>query len=386
MILMTTKKRKIVIVDGGRMTFGYLRPVIKEIQKRKNMDYDIVVCNCHLLEDFGNTVEEIKRDGFKIGAEIYNTLDGFNRLTMVKSLGILLMELPGVIQKMKPDVILIAGDRGEQLISAVVGAHMYIPVAHIQAGELSGNIDGMTRHAIARYAHIHFAANDDAAERLRKSGEQEFRVFNVGTPQLDEFVNEPSTPANEIRRKYKIAKSKASILLVQHSVTEEFPKAYKQMAESLKAVASFDCPAMIILNNSDAGSKMIRSAIDEYKTPKMMVVEHVARRDFAGLLKVCSVLVGNSSSGIIESPLFGIPVVNLGRRQDKRVHSSNVLHAEHDAEEIAEKIKIAMSPDFKKMARNAPSVYGDGKSSKRIVDILEKIPIGEKLLVKQMAY
>src|SRR3989344_790133 len=330
------KKRKIVIVDGGRMTFGYLRPVIREIQKRKNMDYDIAVCNCHLLEEFGNTVEEIKRDGFKVGAEVYNTMSGFNRLTMVKSLGILLIELPGILHRMEPDIILIAGDRGEQFIAAMVGAHMYIPVAHIQAGELSGNIDGMTRHAIARYAHIHFAANEDAVERLRKSGEQEFRIFNVGAPQLDEFVNGPATTEGEIRRKYKLIKSKHSILLIQHSVTEDFSQAYGQMSETLKAVQFFNCPVVIILNNTDAGSKMVRAAIDKYKTPNMLVVEHVPRTEYAGLLKVCDVLVGNSSSGIIESSLFGIPVVNIGRRQDKRMYSSNVVHVEHNMKKIAE--------------------------------------------------
>lgn len=379
-------KRKIVIVDGGRMTFGYLRPVIKEIQKRGNLDYDIVVCNCHLLEGFGETVDEIKRDGFKVGAEIYNTLLGLNRLTMIKSLGILMTELPGILRGMKPDIILTAGDRGEQFVAAMVGAHMYIPVAHIQAGERSGNIDGMTRHAIARYAHVHFAANQDAADRLHKTGEQGFRIFNVGSPQLDDFVNGPITSEGEIRKRFKLKKNDPVILLIQHSVTEESYYAYDQMGESLLAVSRFHCPVIIILNNTDAGSSMIRVAIDHYKTPNMQVVEHISRPNFAGLMNTCDVLVGNSSSGIIESPFFNIPVVNIGNRQKDRIHSSNVVHVNHHSNEITSAIREVLSPEFVEKTNNASSVYGDGQSSKRIVDVLEELKINQELLAKRMVY
>src|SRR3989338_6430003 len=241
-----TKKRKVAVLTGGRIEFGYTRPIIREIQRRGTMDYEIVAANMHMLPEFGNTINEILRDGFKVGAAVHNTLAGYNRLNMVKSLGVFLTELPGIIDRMKPDVILIAGDRGEQLVGAMVGAHMHIPVAHIQAGELSGNIDGMTRHAITKYAHIHFAANEDAAIRLRKMGEEKFRIFNIGAPQLDEFRVMKTPPPEEIRKKFGLDKKKPAILLVQHSVTEEFRETQSQMEASLKAVASFDCPTVII--------------------------------------------------------------------------------------------------------------------------------------------
>ena len=378
--------RKIVIVDGGRMTWGYLRPVIQEIQLRENLEYDTVFVNCHLLEEFGNTIEEVEKDGFKIGWIIHNTLAGFNHVTMVKSLGVMMMELPGVFERMKPDVVLIAGDRGEALVSAVVAAHMCIPTAHIQAGERSGNIDDSTRHAIARYAHIHFAANKDATERLLKSGEQDFRVFEVGAPQLDEFLNMSRPSTEEVCQKFNLEKNKPAILLIQHSVTEEADQSYCQMRDSLFAVSSFDYPVVIILNNSDAGALGIRSAINQHKTSKMYVVAHVSREDFARLMFTCDVLVGNSSSGIIESPIFDIPVVNIGRRQIDRVHSSNVIHVEHKVDEIKKAIEKALSINFKERAKKAPSVYGDGRSAKRIVDVLESLEIDSKLLVKQMTY
>lgn len=380
------KKRKIAVITGGRMEFGYTRPVIREIQKRGNLDYEVIACNTHLLDTFGKTINEIERDGFKIGAAMHNTLDGYNHTTMVKSLGVFLLELPGVIERMKPDIILTAGDRGEQFIAAMVGAHMYIPVAHIQAGELSGNIDGMTRHAITKYAHVHFAANDDAAIRLKKMGEQDFRIFNVGASQLDEFRSLKIPSKEEIRKKYGLDPKKPAILLVQHSVTEEFHQTEAQMVATLKAVASFQCPTVIILNNSDAGSRMIRQAINAHRTPNMKVFDHVSRPEYAGLMKTCDVLVGNSSSGVIESSMFGISVVNIGNRQKGRIHSTNVINTGYKTEAIQRAIETALSPKFRAAAKKAKSVYGDGKSAKRIVDILERIPLDDKLVVKELAY
>lgn len=380
------QKRKIAIVTGGRIEFNYARPVIREIQKRPNLDYEIIAANMHVLPEFGHTIDEIRRDNFKIGAAVHNTLAGYNRLTMVKSLGVFLTELPGIIERMKPDIILVMGDRGEPFVAAMVGAHMYIPVAHIQSGELSGNIDGMTRHAITKYAHIHFCANQDAADRVRKMGEQQFRIFNVGAPQLDELVSGAVTSESEIRKKYGLVKNKPAILLVQHSVTEETDQAGKQMVESLKAVAAINCPVVIILNNSDAGSRAIRSAIEKYKTRNMKTYEHVPREDYAGLMKTCDVLVGNSSSGIIESSIFKLPTVNIGNREKGRLQSTNVINVGYNSKDIEAAIGKALSPAFKKIAQKAPSVYGDGKSGKRIADILENIKIDDKLLVKELTY
>jgi GDP/UDP-N,N'-diacetylbacillosamine 2-epimerase (hydrolysing) len=386
---MPTKKkriRKIAIVTGGRIEFGYVRPVIKAIEKNPDLDYEIIAANMHVLPEFGHTVDEIYRDKFKVGAAVHNTLAGYTHLTMVKSLGVFLTELPGIIERMAPDFILVAGDRGEPLVAAMTGAHMYIPVAHIQAGELSGNIDGMTRHAITKYAHIHFAANDDAAKRLKKMGEQDFRILNVGAPQLDEFVSGDVTDSKTILQRYHLPRNKKSILLIQHSVTEEADLAEKQIAESIKAVASLKLPTVIILNNSDAGSRHIREVIARYKNFKARTFNHIPRPDYFGLLKTCDVLVGNSSSGIIEAPLAKIPVVNIGNRQKGRLQSTNVINVGHSQRAIAKAIKRALSDKFRARAEKSPSVYGDGHSAEKIVDLLATTPIDKKLLVKELTY
>ena len=379
-------KRKIAIIAGSRGEYGYFRPIIKEIEKRKNLDYGVIASNMHMLDSFGSSIDEIRNDNLKIHAEVFNTLDGYNHLTMVKSLSIFMMQLPELLKQMGADIILLAGDRGEQLIGAITGAHMYIPVAHIQAGELSGNIDGVTRHAITKFAHIHFAANDDAAQRVLKMGEELHRVHNVGAPMLDELVDGYITPREKIYKKFSINKNKPLVLIVQHSVTEEFDQTERQIEETMKAISKLGYQTIVVLNNSDAGSSILRRVILRNKKPFMRIIPNMKRQDYAGLLSVADVIIGNSSSGIIEAPTFKLAAVNIGNRQKGRLQSTNVINVGYAVKEIEKAIEKAMSPDFKKIVLKCVNPYGDGKSSKRIVDILENTIIDDKLLIKRITY
>jgi GDP/UDP-N,N'-diacetylbacillosamine 2-epimerase (hydrolysing) len=380
--------RKIAIITGSRGEYGYIRPIVREILRRPGMDYEIVVTNLHLLPEFGYSVEELKRDGFKISDQIYMALDGYTQATMSKSLGIFLMGVTDSLLRLKPDIVLLAGDRGEQLMAAVAAAHMNIPVAHIQAGELSGNIDGMTRHAIARYAHIHFASNADAAERLRKSGEQEFRIFLTGAPQLDELVNGEYAPREELERMYRIDPDQPLVLFVQHSVTEEYDQATRQFQETLEAVCELKHQTIIVFPNNDAGSEQGRQIIERYHRPFIRVERTLPRRLYLGLMRMASVMVGNSSSGLIEAPIFDLPAVNVGTRQRDRFRGPNVLDVATDRESIKEAITRALDPAFRRALRSehANPYMGDGLVAQRIVDILEQVEIDEKLIKKQMAY
>ncbi|MDP7367445.1 MAG: UDP-N-acetylglucosamine 2-epimerase [Candidatus Pacebacteria bacterium] len=380
------KKRKVAIIAGSRGEYGYFRPIVKEIIKSPNLDYGIIATNMHVLDSFGSSINEIKKDNLKIHAAVHNTLDGYNHLTMVKSLSIFMMQLPELLHQMKADIVLLAGDRGEQLIGAIAGAHMYIPVAHIQAGEVSGNIDGSTRHAITKYSHIHFAANKDAADRVKKMGEEKHRIFNVGAPMLDELVSGFVTPKEKIYKKFSLDKNKPIILMAQHSVTEEFDQSEKQMEETMKALDKLGHQTIIVLNNSDAGSSALRRVITHHKKPFMHVVPNMTRQDYVGLMNVADVIVGNSSSGILEAPTFKLPAVNIGNRQRDRMQSTNVINVEHNKDKIVKAVKKAMTPAFKKKVSKCINPYGDGKSAKRIVKILESIPSDDKLLVKRITY
>lgn len=383
----TQKKRKVAIIAGSRGEYGYFRPVIREIMKRPDMEYGIVAANMHVLETFGSSVNEIEKDGFNIEARIFNTLDGYNKVTMAKSLAIFMLQLPEVLDRMQADVVLIAGDRGEQAMAAVVAAHLYVPVAHIQAGEKSGNIDGVTRHAITKWAHIHFCANEDAAVRVERMGEEKWRIHEVGASQLDELVQGVRTSEKDIRAKFNLKKGKPVFIVVYHPVTEEFEKNEQNMEEVLKAVKEFDAQVVLVKHNSDAGAQMVQKAVEKHKLKDVRMVPNMPREDYAGLLSTADVIVGNSSSGILEAPTFELPAVNIGRREDGRIRGKNVIDVpEYSSKEIVKAIKQALAPGFKESLKGMENPYGDGYSSKRIVDVLATLPIDDKLLIKQITY
>ena len=380
--------RTILLITGSRGEYGYIRPIVQEIQRRPNLDYSIVATNLHLLPDFGYSVEEIEKDHFKISDRILMALDGYTTASMSKSLGVFLMGVTDSLARLKPDILLLAGDRGEQLMAAIAAAHMNIPVAHIQAGELSGNIDGTTRHAITRFAHIHFPSSEDAAERLRKMGEQPFRIHLTGAPQLDELINGQYAKPEEIAGLFQLDLAKPIILFLQHPVTEESTQAVAQVQETLEAICSFGHQTVAIFPNNDAGNMEIRRLLERSRPPFMRIERNVPRHIFAGLMNVAQVLVGNSSSGLIEAPCFKLPAVNVGDRQRDRVRGNNVIDVSYDKEQIRGAVAQALSTPFqKKIKENCSNPYlGDGRVSERIVQVLETVELNQKLLKKQIVY
>jgi UDP-hydrolysing UDP-N-acetyl-D-glucosamine 2-epimerase len=378
--------RRILIITGSRGEYGYIRPVIRAIEREPSLRYEVLATNMHLLPEFGFTVREFERDGIEVAYRPAVTLAGYTPATMMKSLSLFGISITDILEQSAPDFILLAGDRGEQLVAAIAGAHLGIPVAHIQAGERSGNIDGLSRHAIARFAHIHFAANDDAAERLRKSGEQEFRIFNVGAPQLDEFLEDRILDRAALCEKFRLDQKKPFLLVVHHPVTEEFGSAGAQAEEVLTAVNETGLDAVVIYPNSDAGSSAIQAAIRKLQHPRLRIHRSLPREEYASLMAEASVLVGNSSSGLIEAPSFELPAVNVGRRQNGRVRGRNVIDCGAGVAVITAAIRKAMAPEFRVSLKGMANPYGDGRSSRRIVEILKSTPVDEKLMLKDLTY
>lgn len=381
------RRRKILIVSGSRGEYGYIRPIIKLMKKSQILEPEVLVTNMHLLPEFGYSVEEFLRDGIKVNQRVYSALSGYTNITMVKSLGIFMLSIADILNNKRPDIILLSGDKGEQLVSAIAGSHANIPVAHIQAGELSGNVDGVSRQAITRFAHIHFASNEDAQNRLLKMGEEPFRIFKVGAPQLDEFVQERIASIKQVAEKFSLNLKKPVILVVQHPVTEQAICAGEQMHATLEAVASFGYQTVIIYPNNDAGSTAIQESIQQHRDINIKVERNTSRQIFGTLMKIASVIVGNSSSGIIEAPAFKLPAVNIGRRQERRFQARNVINVKcHEPKAIRAAITKAISKSFKDSLKNLKNPYGDGHSSERIVKILEAVPIDENLLFKKIVY
>ena len=343
---------KLMFLTGSRGEWGYIRPILRLCQKRQ-IEYSICTTNMHLLPSNGTSVNEILSDGFEVSDQIYMSLEGHNHFTMVKSLGVFLTSFIDVLVRNKPDWLVLAGDRGEQLMGAIAGSYTYTAVAHIQAGELSGNIDGLARHALGKFVHLHFAANQDAGDRLRKLGEQEFRIQVVGAPQLDELVSGDISSSKRISERFNVDPNAPYLLIVQHPVTEEVEQAETQIRATIEAAARFDLPKIWVMPNNDAGSDIIREAMLSGRSGDTQIFLNLARRDYLGLLKHCACIVGNSSSGLLEAPTFEVPAVNLGRRQEMRLRGANVVDAPFETNCIVEAIETALSPAFRSFSRVA---------------------------------
>jgi len=377
---------KIAFITGSRSEWGYIRPILRYIEQDPELGYALIVTNMHLLPRFGSSIHEIERDGFRIAERIFMVYDGFTGQTMAKSLASLLSELPGALERASPDILLLAGDRGEQLMGAIAAVHMRIPVAHVQAGELSGHIDGVIRHAITKLAHIHFAANEDFAERVRCLGEQEFRIHVTGAPLVDELVEGMFDSPAQLARCLGVAVDRPLILAMQHPVIENEEAAGRQLDETIAALTEIAAQTVFIAPNSDAGSQAIRQRLTELSTGSIHVLQNLPRSQFLGLLRIAAAIVGNSSSGILEAPTFGTPCVNIGRRQRGRLQSSHVINVDHHRDAIAGAIRTALSPAFVAQARRARNPYGNGGAAERIVKILKDTVVDERLLNKELTF
>lgn len=350
------------------------------------MRHSLLVVSQHLLPAFGSTVKEIEREGIKISDRLYSVFDGYTPATMAKSTGALIMSLTDSFVRLRPDWVLVLGDRGESLAAAYTATTMNIPVAHVQAGERSGNVDGMTRHAITRFAHLHFASGEEAAERLGRMGEEEWRICTVGAPQLDELRRRMFAPPEQIAAQFEIDLEQPLLLVLQHPVTEDFGQGAEQMRITLDAVCELKAQTVLVFPNSDAGSEDIRRVLGTYRLPFMRVERNLPHYVYAGLMNVATAMVGNSSSGIIEAPLMGLPAVNVGDRQRERARAGNVIDVPHDRDSIVSALHRAMSMEFREQLTADSPYLGDGQVSERILSALRTTAIDSRLMTKRIVY
>lgn len=383
-------KRKIAVVTGSRAEYGILYPVLKAIEARTELGLHLVVTGMHLSHEFGHTIDDIEKDGFKICTKVDMLIAGDSLEAMAKAVGIGIIGLAQTWGQAKPDVIVVCGDRVEPLAAAIAGAYMNIPIAHVHSGDsaIGSNIDDANRFAITKFAHIHFPATKQSAERIKKLGEDEWRIHTVGSPALDVILNKRLIPARQLAKKFELDLSQPLLLVVQHPVTTQTTQAAAQMRETLEAVVKLGYPTMLLYPNSDAGGRAMIEVIKEYeKYPFIRVFKSLPRQEYLGLMKTAAVMVGNSSSGIIEAPSFGLPAVNIGIRQQGRERGDNVIDVDHDKQAVVRAIKKALSDEkFRLMVKKGKNPYGDGLASRRIAEVLAKIEITPELLQKKITY
>ena len=374
-----SKKRKILFITERRADYSRLKPIMKAAQSSKKLEPLLLVTGIHLLKHFGETKKVIERDGLKIDAvlPIFSEKDKDDGAAMVKGMGRALIGMADIFSKLKPDIIFSGFDIGANFAAAITGMHMNIHVCHIQGGEVSGTVDEVIRHGITKFAHIHFPATEKSARRIIKLGEDPKYVFNVGSPSLDTIKSMKYLPKDNIFKKYDLDPRKKLIIFIQHPVTTEVDLVEKQITQSIKAVNSVNkkhnSQVIAIYTNNDAGGRRIIQALNN---SGIKVLPHIVYEDFLNLMSHADVLVGNSSSGIHEAPSFGLPVVNIGSRQQHRERGENVIDVRGDFTEIHKAIERALlDKNFIKKAGLAKNPYDNGWTAKKVVRILEMIKL-----------
>ncbi|NOY35806.1 MAG: UDP-N-acetylglucosamine 2-epimerase (hydrolyzing) [bacterium] len=367
---MNSEKKEILVVTGSRAEYGLLKSTIDEIRKSKILSLRLLVTGMHTLKKHGYTIEEIREDGVPIDCVVkIGPKDD-----MLTALSKEIVGIKKYCKKKKPDLILLLGDRDEPLAGAIVGAHMGIPVAHLHGGDVSGssNVDGVLRHAITKLSNLHFAASARSREAILEMNEEKSRVFNVGAPGLDSLKTRKYASKKDLAERMSLDPDRKWIMVIQHPAPLDATPVGNQIRATLQALDAIGGEIIIIHPNSDTGSAEILKAINrKVKRKKYHSYKNLDRDTYLNILKCGDVLVGNSSSGIIEAGHFKLPVVNIGNRQSGRECGENVIHVDYDKNRILSAIKTALSNQFKEKCGETKKIYGNGTASKKIIRIIE---------------
>lgn len=355
------------------------------ISSHEALSLSVVATGMHLSPAHGMTVEDIREDGFTVDREVLMQVEGDSGTAMAKSLGLGTMGLAESFENLDPDLVLLLGDRDEALAGTLAATHMNIPVAHVHGGDAMQGavIDDSIRHAITKFAHLHFPASERSAERIRRLGESDDRVTVAGAPGLDDVLAGDYDDGEAVLRRYDLDPSRRTILIVQHPITTRPDAAGEQMAATLDAVEGFDAQVILIYPNSDAGGKRIIDEIESRNLENAMrSFESLPRREYLGIMNVADVMVGNSSSGIIEAPSFDLPVVDVGPRQAGRERAANTVSVPHETDEIQAAIDRCLDTEFVEQATKSPNPYDYGGAAEVICERLASVELSGSLLKK----
>lgn len=382
--------RKVLVVTGTRSEYGLLYWTMKEIQNDKDLQLQLVVTGNHLVKEYGYTVEQIKKDGFLIDEEIDMIINSEKKSSIAKSMGIELIQMAQCFDRLKPDILLILGDRYETFVAAACAMMMNIPIAHMNGGESTeGAVDEQIRHAITKMSHIHFPGAEYYKERIIKMGEEPWRVYNVGQAGIENIKRLKLMEKSQLEVELNISFNKPVFLITFHPVTLDVENTENQISNLLDAIKDFNAKYIFTYPNADFGSKIIIDKINYFakENNNAYIFYSLGQKRYLSLLKYANVMIGNSSSGIIESSIFKLPVVNIGDRQKGRLRNNNIIDVGYSKEEIECAIdKALFSKKFKESLNCIKNVYGDGNVSKRIANVLKSINIDEKLLRKGLTY
>jgi UDP-hydrolysing UDP-N-acetyl-D-glucosamine 2-epimerase len=369
--------RKICVVIGSRANYSSIKSAMRAIQDHPELELQVVAGASALLDRYGQVVNLIEKDGFKTSAKVYMLIEGETPATMAKSTGLGLLELPTIFELLEPDVVLTVGDRFETMATTLAAAYMNIALAHTMGGEVTGTIDESIRHAVTKFAHLHFPACSDARDRIIKLGERPEDVHLVGCPRIDLVAEVLERDRNGLGPDLfeqgvggVFDLHEPFLLLSQHSVTTEYGEGERQIAETLKAVHRLGVPTIALWPNADAGSDDIARGIRKFREhcddSKIHFFKNLPTDSYIALMRRTSCIIGNSSSAIREGAFIGTPAVNIGTRQAMRQRGSNIIDVDHCSSQIAD----AISQQMKRGSNGTEPIYGDGHAGERIAEVL----------------
>jgi GDP/UDP-N,N'-diacetylbacillosamine 2-epimerase (hydrolysing) len=389
------KKRKIIAVTGARSEYDLLYSVYKALNEHPAFDFSIIITGPHLSDSFGYTAKYINDDNFKIAGKIFNLVDSNQKVGRVISIGNQIPSLANILHHENPDIVLVAGDREESISVTMVCAYMDIPVAHFFGGDIAkdGNIDNSVRYAASKFAHIHFPTLEEHRQNLLKLGEDDFRINVVGNPALDRILATEQLSKQQLFNNLSVENKNIDKygVLIQHPIITQVhlqAEHIKITLDSLLEIQGLHC--FINYPNSDAGFGEIVAAYEKYANEhpdRFTLFKNLDRINYINLLRNAEFLIGNSSSGIVEVASLGLAAINVGERQRGRLHGDNVIFTDNEKTQIIEAIqKVFNDTEFRNKVAAKNNPYGDGNSTKKIIDALEKIELNDSLIHKNITY
>lgn len=391
--------RTIAIFTGNRAEYGLQYPILRAVDRHPSLDYRLLVSGAHLDAHFGRTLDEIRSDGFRIDAEVKIEMDADSLFATAQAIGSGIVEISKVLAKLKPDMMVVYADRFEGLAAVVAASQMNIPTAHIEGGDLTegGALDDSVRHAMTKLSHLHFTTNQQASNRILAMGEEAWRVHTVGFPAIDLISEKRYATPLEVSEQLSLDLARPIVLFTQHSVTTEFDRAIEQLDPSLAAIealAAEGVQCVLTYPNNDAGGRQIIERLEAFKmraVPNTQVHRSLGRHLYHGVLALALnsdhrvACVGNSSSGLKETPAFNCPTVNIGSRQEGRLRGENVLDADYNAAGILSSARCCLfDEEFRSRCRRAENPYWLGDAGPKIAEVLATVELGQRLIRKRM--
>ena len=380
-------RRRIAAVTTSRADYGHLYWPLKDLSAHPDVELQLVVMGPHLSPEFGNTVGEIERDGFEIAARVECLLSSDSDVGMAKTIGVAVLGLADVLGRLRPDILLLIADRYEMLAPAAVALALRIPIAHIEGGEITeGAIDDAVRNALTKMSHVHFTSTFAARDRVVALGEEAWRVHRAGAPSIDHLRRGKLLSRETVEGRLGLSLTPPPILVGYHPVTIA-RDTLREADAVFDALSSLTDSIVFSYPNADAGSRALIERAEGFVAARGTgrVFVNLTHSAYWSLLRHVDVFVGNSSSGIMETPSFALPSVNVGLRQRGRERARNVIDVEPDAAAILEAIHTARSDEFRRSLEGMVNPYGDGAASQKIVEVLTSVPLGDELLVKRGA-